>query len=385
VLASLFKSAIIRLGLCASGLGWFALSGVRVNFRDVLKPIGLEPHFQSTMQNLVGIWLSLLASLAVIGVAGVKLSRYGDIIAEKSGLSRGWVGLILLATVTSLPELVTGLTSVTVAQVPDIAVGDIMGSCVFNLLIIVVLDFLYRKESVYTRARQGNVLSAGYGIALIGFAGFNLLLYRDGTIPPIGHVGLYTPVILLLYLLAMRSLYRYEQAKLSEYVEDRVELHPEMSLKQAIQGYVMASVAVVAAGIWLPFIAKDLAAAMAWEQSFVGTLFVAAVTSAPEVVVTVAALRMGAVDLAIGNLFGSNLFNIAILAIDDLAYLPGPLLADVSLTHATSAFSAMMMSGLAVVGLVLRPVSRVFRTVSWISLLLLVIYLLNIWFLYLHG
>ncbi|MHB1213480.1 MAG: sodium:calcium antiporter [Thiobacillus sp.] len=337
------------------------------------------------MQDIVVIWLSLLACLAVIGVAGVRLSRYGDIIAEKSGLSRGWVGLILLATVTSLPELVTGVSSVTVAMVPDIAVGDIMGSCVFNLLIIVVLDVLYRKESVYTRARQGNVLSAGYGIALIGFAGFNLLLYRDATVPSIGHVGLYTPVILLLYLLAMRSLYRYEQAQVRDYVEDRAELHPAMSLKQAVQGYAMAAVAVMAAGIWLPFIAKDLAAAMAWEHSFVGTLFVAAVTSAPEVVVTVAALRMGAVDLAIGNLFGSNLFNIAILAIDDLFYLPGPLLADVSITHATSAFSAMMMSGLAVVGLVLRPVSRVFRTVSWISLLLLVIYLLNLWFLYLHG
>jgi len=337
------------------------------------------------MQNLAVIWISLLACLAVIGVAGVRLSRYGDIIAEKSGLSRGWVGLILLATVTSLPELVTGLSAVTVANVPEIAVGDIMGSCVFNLLIIVVLDFLYRKESVYTRAHQGNVLSAGYGIALIGFAGFNLLLYREGAIPSIGHVGLYTPVILLLYLLAMRSLYRYEQAQVSEYVEDRVELYPDTSLKQAVQGYSIAAVAIVAAGIWLPFIARDLASLMVWEQSFVGTLFVAVITSAPEVAVTVAALRMGAVDLAIGNLFGSNLFNIAILAIDDLAYLPGPLFADVSVSHAASAFSAMMMSGLAVVGLVLRPPSRVFRTVSWISLLLLVIYLLNMLFLYLYG
>jgi len=337
------------------------------------------------MHDLVVIWLSLAACLAVIGVAGVRLSRYGDIIAEKSGMSRGWVGLILLATVTSLPELVTGISAVTVANVPDIAVGDILGSCVFNLLIIVLLDFLYRKESIYTRARQGNVLSAGYGIALIGFVGFNLLLYDAGTIPSIGHVGIYTPVILLLYLLAMRSLYRYEQAQVSEYVEDRVELYPDTSLKQAVKGYVIAAVAVVAAGIWLPFIARNLAAVMAWEQSFVGTLFVAAITSAPEVVVTVAALRMGAVDLAIGNLFGSNLFNIAILAIDDLAYLPGPLLADVSLTHATSAFSAMMMSGLAVVGLVLRPTSRVLRSVSWISLMVLVVYLLNTLFLYLYG
>jgi len=337
------------------------------------------------MQGLATVWLSLLASLAVIGVAGFKLSRYGDIIAEKSGMSRGWVGLILLASVTSLPELVTGIASVTVADVPDIAVGNILGACVFNLGFIVVLDFLYRKESIYTRARQGNVLAAGYSVVLLGFTGFNLLLYREGTTLSLGHVGLYSPLILLLYLLAMRSLYQYEKAQVSEYVEDRVERHPDMSLKQAVKGYVMAALAVVAAGVWLPFIAKNLAAAMAWEQSFVGTLFVAAVTTMPEIVVTVAALRMGAIDLAIGNLFGSNLFNIAILAIDDLFYLPGPLLADVSLVHATSAFSAMMMSGLAVVGLVLRPASRVFRTVNWISLLLLVIYLLNTWFLYLHG
>ncbi len=337
------------------------------------------------MQNIFTIWLSLFACLAVIGVAGVRLSRYGDIIAEKSGLSRGWIGLILLASVTSLPELVTGLSAVTAANVPDIAVGNILGACVFNLGFIVVLDFLYRKESIYTRARQGNVLGAGYGIVLIGFTGFNLLLYRDASIPSLGHVGFYTPVILLLYLLAMRSLYRHEQAQISEYIEERVELYPGVSLKQAIRAYVIAALAVVAAGVWLPYIASDLADAMDWKQSFVGTFFVAAITTAPEIVVTVSALRMGAIDLAIGNLFGSNLFNIAILAIDDLAYLPGPLFADVAISHSASAFSAMMMSGLAVVGLVLRPASRVFRTVSWVSLMLLAIYLLNTWFLYLHG
>jgi cation:H+ antiporter len=337
------------------------------------------------MLNLAVIWLSLLASLAVIGVAGVRLSRNGDIIAEKSGLSRGWVGLIMLASVTSLPELVTGLSSVTVANVPDIAVGNILGACIFNLAFIVVLDFLYRKESIFTRARQGNVLAAGYGIVLIGVVGFDLLLYRGETVPSIGHVGLYTPVILLLYLLAMRTLYRYEQSQLTEFVGERAELYPHISLKQAVRSYVVAALAVVAAGVWLPYIAGDLADAMGWQQSFVGTLFVAAVTTAPEIVVTVSALRMGAVDLAIGNLFGSNLFNIVILAIDDLASLPGPLFADVSISHAASAFSAIMMSGLAVVGLILRPPSRVYRTVSWVSLLLLVVYLLNTLFLYLYG
>lgn len=133
------------------------------------------------------------------------------------------------------------------------------------------------------------------------------------------------------------------------------------------------------------FIAKGLAAVMGWPQGFVATLFVAAVTSAPDLAVTVAALRLGALDLAIGNLFGGNMFNIVLVAFDDLAYLPGPLLADVSISHTASAFSAMMMIGLAIVGLVLRPASRVLRTVSWISLLLLAVYLLSSLFLYLYG
>lgn len=337
------------------------------------------------MNDPVLVWLALAACLAVIGAAGVRLSRYGDIIAEKTGLSRGWVGLILLATVTSLPELVTGITSVTVAHVPDIAVGDVLGSCVFNLLIIVLLDFLSRQESVFSRARQGNVLAAGYGIALIGLAGLSLMLSRSDLLPTLGHVGLYAPLILLLYGLAMRSLYKYEQAQVSEFIEEQAEAYPDVTLDEAVRGYVLAALAVVVAGVGLPFVAADLARIMGWEQSFVGTLIVAAVTSAPEVVVSVAAVRLGAVDLAIGNLLGSNLFNIAILALDDIAWLPGPLLADVSLNHAASAFSAMLMSGLAIVGLMLRPASRVYRTVSWISVLLLVAWLFNSLFLYLHG
>ena len=94
------------------------------------------------MQKLAFIRRALLARLAVIAVAGVRLSRYGDIITEKTGLSRGWVGLILLATVTSLPERVTGLSSLKVTQVPDIAVGDIPGICVFKLRFIVLLPFI---------------------------------------------------------------------------------------------------------------------------------------------------------------------------------------------------------------------------------------------------
>jgi cation:H+ antiporter len=141
---------------------------------------------------------------------------------------------------------------------------------------------------------------------------------------------------------------------------------------------------VVAAATALPFIGERLAQVMGWHQTFVGTLFIAFATSVPEFVVTVSALRIGALDMAISNLMGSNLFNILILAIDDVFYLKGPILANVSGLHAISAVSAIMMTGLAIVGLFYRPTTRLFRTVGWTSLLLLMIYLLNSFFLYLY-
>src|SRR3989338_3167439 len=143
------------------------------------------------------LWLQLLLCLAVIGYAGYFLSRYGDIIAEKSGVSASWVGLILLSTATSLPELVTGISAVTFADAPNIAVGDVLGSTVFNLAILVMLDALYRRETMYSRAAQGHILSAALGALLIAFAGFSLLLDHAGMSPAFGHVGLYSPFILL--------------------------------------------------------------------------------------------------------------------------------------------------------------------------------------------
>jgi len=328
--------------------------------------------------------LGFLACAIAIGVAGTYLSRYGDVIARRTGLGGTWVGVVLLAVVTSLPELATGVSAVTVGQTPDIAVGDVFGACVFNLLYIVVLDFLVRGESVYTRARQGHILSAGFGVILIGFAGFNVLLAQTGPHWDLGHVGAYTPVIALMYVVAMRTVFRYETLNPAAAAED-ASLRSAPSLRQALVRYALAALVVVGAGVALPFLGKALAAQMGWQESFVGTLFVAAITSLPEAAVTVAAVRIGALDMAIGNLLGSNLFNIFILALDDALYFRGSLLSHVSPEHAVSALSAMMMTGVAIVGLLYRPRLRVFKTVGWASIALFVLYLLNAYILYLHD
>ncbi|MCF7967052.1 sodium:calcium antiporter [Methylobacter sp. Wu8] len=330
------------------------------------------------------IFVEFTALALAIGVSGYFLSLYGDVIAEKTGWGGTWIGIALLATVTSLPELVTGISAVTYVNVPNIALGDVLGSCVFNLLLIVLLDFLHRGASVYTRISQGHILSAGFGVVLLGFVAFNLVLYQHGINLSFWHVGIYSPIIVLFYIFAMRTVFRYEKAQRQEVVEEIAERYPKISLLKALTFFILVSVVVVLAGIRLPVTAEHLAEAMGWRRSFVGTVFVATATSLPEVAVTLSALRIGALDMAISDLLGSNLFDLVIIAVDDMAYLQGPLLASVSPVHLVTSQSAIMMTGIAVVGLLYRPQQRLFKTVGWVSLSMFIIYILNLSVLYLQ-
>lgn len=331
------------------------------------------------------IWLQFFVCAGLIGFAGPELSRSGDIIAEKTGLSHNWIGLILLATVTSLPELITGLSAVTIADVPDIAIGDVLGSCVFNLAILIVLDLMHRDEPIFHRAHQGHILAAGFGIVLIGWAGMTVILANQDFTFHVGHVGLYSPIMIGLYFIAVRTVFTYERNQREEFVEDVAARYGDVTLKQAVRRYLIAASVLIVAGVWLPFVGADLADAMGWNKTFVGTLLVALATSLPELVVTTAALRLGALNMAIANLLGSNLFDMLVLAIDDIAYTKGPLLSDVSPVHAVSAFSAVIMTGIVVVGLLYRTKYRAFRYLDWFSLSLFLVYLLNTYVLYVFG
>lgn len=332
---------------------------------------------------MILVWTKFALCAALIGVAGPVLTRYGDIIARRVGVSRTWIGLILLATATSLPELFTGISAVTVAAAPNIAVGDALGSCVFNLAMLIVLDAMHREAPMYSRVDQGHILSAGFGIILIALAGVSLLLGRDGLDLQILHIGVYTPIIIVLYFVAMRATFVYEGRRFVP--PATADQDSGVTLAMAVTRYLAAAAIVVGAGTWLPFIGIEIAEVMGWRTTFVGTLFIAGATSLPELVVTISALRLGALDMAIANLLGSNLFDMLILAVDDLLYARGPLLSVVSQTHAVTAFAAVIMSGILVVALLYRPATRFHGTVGWVSISLLMVYLLSTYVIYLQG
>lgn len=327
------------------------------------------------------LWLEFVICTVIIVYSGTKLSKYGDIIAEKSGLGRAWIGVVLMASVTSLPELVTGVSSVTYAGVPDIAVGDVLGSCVFNMLILAILDTMYRPAPISTKAHQGHVLSAAFGLLLLSMVCASIFLREN--IYPIGWLGPYSLMFIVIYLIAMRLVFFYEKRKIAEFMKEMAEelRYKDVSMRTAFLHYGLNALIVIIAATFLPKIGEGIAESTGLGQTFVGNIFIAVSTSLPEVVVSIAAVKMGAVDLAIGNLFGSNIFNIFILALDDIFFLKGPLLSYASPNHIISALSAMAMTTIAIIGLTYRAEKkRLF--LAWDSVGILMVYLINLMLLY---
>ncbi|HSE97070.1 MAG TPA: sodium:calcium antiporter, partial [Blastocatellia bacterium] len=148
--------------------------------------------------------------------------------------------------------------------------------------------------------------------------------------------------------------------------------------------YSVNALVVVAAATYLPHIGEQIAEMTGLGRTFVGSIFIALATSLPEMVVSVAALRIGAVDMVFGNLFGSNLFNIMIFALDDILYTRGPLISSISNTNIITANAAIVMTAIAVIGLVYKTNRKLFF-LAWDSLGILVIYILATVFLYLTG
>ncbi|GAB4537893.1 MAG: cation transporter [Thermodesulfovibrionia bacterium] len=326
-------------------------------------------------------WIAFIVCTSVIVYAGTRLSKYGDIIAEKTGLGRTWIGVVLMASVTSLPELVTGISSVTYADVPDIAVGDVLGSCVFNMVIISFLDAMHRPMPISSRAHHGHVLSAGFGILLLSITAMSL--FFKGRIIALGWIGPYTLFFIVIYFIAMRLVYFYEKRQISAFVKEiAVELRYEnIPTKRAIVNYAVNALFVITAAIFLPKIGGGIAEETGLGQTFVGNILIAVSTSLPEVVVSMAAVKIGAIDLAIGNLFGSNIFNIFILALDDIFFTKGHLFSFANPNHIISALSSIAMTTIAIIGLTYRTEKKPLL-LAWDSIGILLIYVINLMLLY---
>lgn len=325
--------------------------------------------------NLIGF----LICAAIIFFAGKRLSHYGDLLAELSGLGKAWIGLILMAAVTSLPELMVGISSAVIVQSADLAAGDILGSCAFNLGILSLMDFFTPKDRpLFSNVSKSHILAAAFGGILMALVGLNLFLEKDIEISPF--LGLTSCSFLVVYLIAVKTIFNYQKSNpAANTAHETADTH--LSLKQVVLRYAFFAGIIIVTALALPYFAEHIAEDTGLGKSFVGTLFLAVSTSLPEIAVSLAAIRAGSTDMAVGNLLGSNLFNVLILFLDDLFYTKGHLLKDASDVNLLSVFFVGMMTGVAIIGFIF-PSKHKKMVMAWDTMTIFLLYVVDIVLLY---
>ena len=332
-------------------------------------------------------WAIFLLSAAVIVYAGTKLSHYGDRIADLTGLGGLWIGVVLMAGATSLPEVFTDV-SAALMNTPNLAAGDLFGSNMANMLILGIIDLMHRQKRIWQQAAFEHALSAGLAIALTAFAAVLVLLGSD---VKHGGIGLGSMLLLFFYIFGMRVVYRqeivtrrqheYELVAEERTVEELTQPSTRDRLRHAAIGFASATAGLLVAAPFLAGSASAIAAQSGITTTFIGTSLLGITTSLPELVTAIAAVRLGAFDLAVGNLFGSNAFNMAAFFFVDLAYREGPLFNAISDTHAMSALWSIVLMSIAVMGIIYR-VERRYLLIEPDSFLIILGYSLGLWLLF---
>lgn len=308
------------------------------------------------------MWIGFTACALVILYCGSRLSILGDAIAEHTGFGRSWVGLVLLATVTSLPELITGVSAVTLNDLPDMAVSGTIGSCMFNMMVIAMLDLLSKNRPVSHMVHDGHMISCGFGIVLLGLVAIDIGFGKYFPYWPwLNSIDPISILFIVIYFIAMKLIFEYEKTRLSEVAGElaSVAVNKATSIRKTYFLFVINSIVIVLAACFLPGLGEQIAKTTGWGDSFVGSSFIAITTSLPEITVSFTAARLGLFDMAVANLLGSNLFNVTILAITDFCYLKAPLLRVVSPVNSAIAVCATIALAATVIGLTYRAEKKI--------------------------
>jgi cation:H+ antiporter len=325
-------------------------------------------------------WLTFIVSSVVIVLAAIKLAEYGDVIAVRTRLGGMFIGALLLAGATSLPELVTAISSIQ-QTVPNLAAGNFFGSNMFNMFLLAVLDMIFFQARILRRVAFTHALTAALAVSLGGLVVFFMLADIDWKI---GWVGIDSLIVMLVYIGGVR-LIQTQGGQSGAVIEPAVAVPSSVpSLRRALLGFGAATAILILVVPFLVSSSADIARITGLGTGFVGTVLVALVTSLPELVSALAAIRLGAFDMAVGNLFGSNVFNMFALALVDVFYTQGRFLEAIDPAFALAGLLGLLLTSLGLIGNLAR-LERRFVFVELDALLLIIVYLAGLYFLFLRG
>ncbi len=326
-------------------------------------------------------WIEFFILVAVIFFTGKNLVKYGDILAEKLNIGKNIIGLIFIASITSLPELITGISAASYVQSPDLVAGEIFGSCMANMFLIAILDGFVRDQPLTTKVHYGFTLSSAFGIVLISIAGASLLL-KD-IIPSIGWISISSFVIVFVYIIALKLTTDYERKLIATAAKEVAEelKYEKIHLKEVVFKYILNSLFIIISATFLPDVGYKITETFGLTQTFFGSLFIAITTSLPELAVSIAAVKLDLVQIAVANLLGSNIFNIFILPITDVFYTKGSIYADMTDYNLLPASFSVLMTGIVIAGLIYKAERKFFR-LAYESIALILVYFIGIYIIF---
>ncbi len=289
-------------------------------------------------------WVQFFLSGVVVVIVAFKMTQYADVIAVRTRLGGMFIGTLLLSAATSAPEIITNVSSVRLGA-PNLAAGDLFGSGMFNMLILALLDVMHFQERILRRVAVSHALTASLATLLTGMAALFVL----ARIPlRIGWLGLDSLSLILVYVGGVWLIHREGRRR---GVPVGVELDvPGIGLTHAIVGFVVSMVVLVITSPWLVRAAKEIALVTGLGTGLVGMTLFAFITSLPEMVSMLVAVRLGAFDMAVGNLFGSNVFNMLAMAITDGFYFRGLLFSEIDANFALAGLIVLLLINLGLIG-----------------------------------
>jgi len=322
--------------------------------------------------------LILIGSAIVLVLASIKMAEYSDVIAIRTGLGRMFIGAILLSGATSLPEFLTTISAIR-QNVIDISAGNMFGSSMFNMFMLAILDMLFHQKRVLRQTAMRHALTGILSVMLTALATFFILAQIDAQA---GWIGVDSLILIFMYGVGVYLIQQNNQRHESHISEDIDE--SILKLKPALYRFGITAGIVVLVTPLMVSSSSEIAEMTGISQGFIGTLLVAFITSLPEVATSIAAVRLGAPDLAIGNLFGSNMFNMFALGMADVFYLPGRFLGAISPGFVLAALIAMIITLFGLIGNVAR-IERKFLFIEIDASIIAIVYIVGMWFLYSRG
>jgi cation:H+ antiporter len=333
------------------------------------------------------------ACAVLVWLAGWRIAAYADRFASATGIGHATVGMVVLAGLTSLPEIAVSL-SAAVADTPQLAVNNLLGSIALQITLLALADALVGRQALTVVAGNSVVLlQATMNVLLLVLVALAVVI---GDRPFLG-AGAWTWTLGAAYALAIWTIAnsgtrqawvarRTEGQRREEAEGHDAQQAPPPSGDEPVKPIAMrlalAGAVILASGFLLSRTGEAIAEQSGLGNSFVGAVFVAVATSLPETSSVASSMRRRRYEMALADIFGTNLFNILLILAVDLLYQGGPALSETGRFSQVAALLGALLAAIFLVGLIERRDRTVLR-MGIDSLAVIVCYLAGLFVLYL--